>query len=102
MLDFANKARNGMMTVRSIEKLVAAAKIKKTDEKEANKKEKKHTDNYFKEMELSLFDSLKRKVEISTKDGKKGTVTIDFFDKDDLYAIAEKLTKESDSKTSVT
>ena len=48
--------------------------------------------NYFTEMEISLRDALSRKVKISSSDGKKGTITIDFFDSDDLSTLADKLT----------
>lgn len=48
--------------------------------------------NYLTEMEISLHETLSRKVKINSKDGKKGTITIDFFDPDDLSDIASKLT----------
>ena len=48
--------------------------------------------NYLTEMEIGLKKSLERKVNITSYDGKKGTITIDFFDPDDLSELATKLT----------
>jgi ParB family chromosome partitioning protein len=44
-------------------------------------------------MEIALSQSLERKVKVTYGKGK-GKLVIDFFDKDDLKAIAEMLTKE--------
>ncbi len=93
MIDLAHKARNGMMTVRNIEKTVTAMKKDDEDEDEIKpSSEEKKAQNYITEMEISLHDALNRKIKISSKDGEKGTITIDFFDKDDLSILADKLT----------
>lgn len=85
--DTARRAAKGMLTVRAIEKIAA-------EEAEIDPEPfvmDPVTDSYFKEMELSLSERLKRGV--SVKFGPhKGTLTLDFYDKDDLCALADKLT----------
>ena len=48
--------------------------------------------NFLTEMQLSLENHLQRKVKISSSDGEKGSITIDFYTKDELSEIADKLT----------
>ena len=93
MIDLAERAANGQLTVRAIEKLLAK-KDEETEEKTENSTEKRQQMNYLTEMEISLKETLARKVKISSSDGKKGTITIDFFDQDDLSDIASRLTVE--------
>lgn len=93
MIDLAERAANGQLTVRAIEKLLAK-KDEDTEEKTESSTEKRHQMNYLTEMEISLKESLSRKVKISSSDGKKGTITIDFFDQEDLSDIASRLTIE--------
>ena len=53
----------------------------------------KKIDNYFVEMELSLNESLGRKVKVDY--GKnKGALILEFYDKEDLAELARKLAKE--------
>ena len=93
MIELAKKAANGQLTVRAIEKLIAAkAEEDGIEEKAEESKEKRMHQNYLTEMEISLKESLERKVKITSSDGKKGTITIDFFDPDDLSELATKLT----------
>lgn len=92
MIDLAKKAANGQLTVRAIEKLIAAKTEEEAEEKPEESKEKRMYQNYLTEMEIGLKKSLERKVKISSSDGKKGTITIDFFDPDDLSELATKLT----------
>lgn len=85
----ALKAADGGLTVRQVEK--AAQKSSETEEKApaSNKK----IDNYFVEMELSLHEKLGRKVKVDY--GKnKGALILEFYDKEDLAALAEKLAKD--------
>lgn len=83
----AEKAARGMLTVRAVERIAA---------EEASIEPEPYvpdtaTNNYFKEVELSLAESLKRGV--SVKYGQnKGTLTLDFYDEEDLNALAERLT----------
>jgi len=70
-------------------------------EKDANSKEKetspsptkpKKRDHYFEEMEIALNEEMARKVEIQAN-GEAGVLKIAFYNKEDLAALAEKLTK---------
>lgn len=92
MIDLAERAANGQITVRAIEKLLAQKDEEEKEEPAKADTEKKQAMNYLTEMEISLHETLSRKVKINSKDGKKGTITIDFFDLDDLSDIASKLT----------
>ena len=78
-------AQNGA-SVRELEKLAG----KKTATKKAAAKPQ---DNYFKETELALKNEIGRRVKIESKGKEKGTITIEFYSKDDLKDIAEKLAK---------
>lgn len=83
----AAKAARGFLTVRAIEKIAS---------EEAEIEPEPYvpdavTNNYFKEMELSLAETLRRGVSIKYGQNK-GTLTLDFYDKDDLCALAERLT----------
>lgn len=88
MLEVAEKAVSGDISVRQIEKLA-----KQSDEsKIKNKKSAKisNPDSYFTEMEISLREHLGRKVKVDY--GKnKGVLILEFYDKDDLSSIADKL-----------
>ena len=86
----ALRAADGGLTVRQVEK--AAQKSAEHTEEAAAKTNRK-IDNYFKEMELSLNERLGRKVKVDY--GKnKGALILEFYDKNDLAALAEKLAKE--------
>lgn len=88
MLEIAEKAKDGGMTVRQVEKL-AKKSLEEDDDKSENSSDKR-IDNYFTEMEISLKERLGRKVKVDY--GKnKGVLILEFYDKDDLSAIAQKL-----------
>ena len=85
----ALKAADGGLTVRQVEKAAQKASEGDTTAAKSNKK----IDNYFVEMELSLHERLGRKVKVDY--GKnKGALILEFYGKDDLAALAEKLAKE--------
>lgn len=88
--ELALKSSKGEMTVRQLEK--AVAKLAEP-QKEVKEEKPKKNQTYYKEMEIALSESLERKVKVTYGKGK-GKLVIDFFDKDDLKAIAEMLTKE--------
>lgn len=94
MLELAKMAAGGKMTVREIERIIA----KKAEENEetdvTEDKEQRRAANFMTEMQISLHERLGRKVKIKSKDGEKGTITIDFYDKDELSDLAERLTRE--------
>ena len=88
-LVLAHKAADGGMTVRQLEKLTQKF-AEKTDTK---KKSSESVDNYFVELEVSLKEKLGRKVKVEY--GKnKGTLMLEFYDKEDLKAIADMLYNE--------
>jgi len=91
LVELAEKASKGQVTVRGIEKI--SSDIDKKEE-EAEKSEDKQIKNYFTEMQLSLNERLGRKVKISGKNTGKGSITIDFYDRDDLIELAQRLTGE--------
>ena len=76
--------KNGL-SVREIEKL---AKQFKAEPKE---KVQKKRDNFYSEVELALGKSTGRKIKVNEA---KKTIEIEFFDKDDLSAIAREFNKE--------
>lgn len=85
----AQKAVGGGLTVRQVEK-IAQKSTEETPEKPASDTK---IDNYFKEMEISLNETLGRKVKVDY--GKnKGALILEFYDKDDLAELASKLAKE--------
>jgi ParB family chromosome partitioning protein len=87
----ALRAADGGLTVRQVEK--AAQKSAEHNEDISNERSNKKIDNYFVEMELSLKERLGRKVKVDY--GKnKGALILEFYDKNDLAALAEKLAKE--------
>lgn len=94
MLELARLAAAGKITVRGIEKAVAAKEEERSNaEPEEETAEFRSNMSFIKEMQLSLENHLARKVKISTKNGEKGTIVIDFYDRDELKELAEKLTK---------
>ncbi len=85
----ALKAADGGLTVRQVEKIAQNS----GSEEPAKKGSDKKIDNYFVEMELSLNESLGRKVKVDY--GKnKGALILEFYDKEDLAELARKLAKE--------
>lgn len=86
----AIKAADGGLTVRQVER-AAQKSLEEIDAPDTNTN--KRIDNYFVEMELSLKERLGRKVKVDY--GKnKGVLVLEFYDKEDLAAIADKLAKE--------
>ena len=85
----ALRAVDGGLTVRQVER----AAQKSAETKEAKASDNKKIDNYFVEMELSLNERLGRRVKVDY--GKnKGALILEFYDKEDLAALADKLAKE--------
>lgn len=81
----ALKVKRDLLTVRNLEELVK----KVTVPKEQPTPPKKEV--YFKEVELSLAETLGRKVNVNGRNGK-GKLEIEFYSNDDLSAIANALT----------
>ncbi len=64
------------------------------NKKPAAKKAAVKTNNYHKEVELSLREALGRPVTVKTGKGGKGTLTIEFYSKEELTSFAEKLAEK--------
>lgn len=85
LMELAVKAAADKLTVRAIEKIIS-----KLDEPEKEPEKTDKIDTYFKEMELSLNENLGRRVRVDYSKNK-GALILEFYDKDDLAAIAQKL-----------
>ena len=86
-LEAAKRAANGTLTVRAIEKMAVSPDV----EPPADPADQK-IDSYFKEMELSLQERMGRRVSVQYGK-KKGALVLEFHDKDDLAALARRLTE---------
>ena len=85
MLEAARKAAEGKLNVRALEKMA-------NEEEKEKPVSNERVDSYFKEMEISLNDTLGRKVKVEY--GKnKGALILEFYDKDDLSELAKKLSE---------
>lgn len=81
------------LTVRQVEKLVKD--LQKEPKTKAPKKSSKPS--YFSEVELALSEYLGNKVVVTeSKDGKGGTLSIDFYSLEELKEIANKLEDKND------
>lgn len=95
MLEIAKLAADGKITVRGIEKLAAEKSDREVKEEKPSvpkTAEERSSLSYITEMQISLEDHLQKKVKITSKDGEKGTLTIDFYSKDELTDLADRLT----------
>lgn len=89
LLEVAQRAADGGMTVRQVERMAQKSAEADTEQPKSDKK----IDNYFVEVEISLKERLGRKVKVDY--GKnKGVLVLEFYDKEDLAAIADKLARE--------
>ena len=73
-------------SVRELERLAAAAKKKPAAKKAETKKP-----TFYSEVELSLKDTLHRRVKITPAGNGKGTITLEFFNDAELSEFAKKL-----------
>ena len=85
LIAVANRASEGELTVRQIERLVQKAADAKNSRKESKPKKE---DTIYKEVEISLQQALGRRIEVH-HGRKKGTLVIEFYDMDDLKALAD-------------
>ena len=91
--ELAAQVADGVLTVRALENAVKSLKSEKK-----GKTPPKKTDTYFREMELSLKERLGRKVLIKNKSNDKGTLVLEFYNKDDLREIADRLADTINNK----
>ncbi len=87
VLELAQKAAKGLLTVRDLEQ-----KVKQSDPK-PRKTTAAGKDRYYDEMALALKEQLGNKVTITNK-GKKGVLSIEFYGKEELCELAKRLTNE--------
>lgn len=85
MLEAAKNIVSKKMTVRDVERL---AKIKETNE--PRRRRSRRRDSFYDEVELSLSETLGRKVKVYTGRGS-GTLEIEFYSQEDLKTLANKL-----------
>ncbi len=78
------------LSVRELERMAKAAKAEPKKPKSAPKRE-----HFYDEVELALRESLGRQVKI-TAGAKGGILQVEFFDPDDLRALANKLAEENE------
>lgn len=88
MIECAGRAAEGKITVREIEQIA-----KRQSETKQTEKIKSPDDIYYEEMEISLGNHLGRKVQVQSGK-KKGTLTLEFYNREDLAALCQMLTKE--------
>ncbi len=79
----------GGASVRELEKMAKSAASPKN-------KTKPVKDTFYDEVALSLKKSLHRKVNIKPKENGKGTITLEFYSKDELADFARKLAGDED------
>lgn len=82
-MEVAQKAAEGSLTVRDIEKIAA----KQSDEKTVSVR---NEDSFYKEAQLILESQLGRKVSVKFNKNK-GTLNLEFYDKEDLQSLINKL-----------
>ncbi|MBQ8905143.1 MAG: ParB/RepB/Spo0J family partition protein [Ruminococcus sp.] len=89
MLDCAQQAAEGKLSVRNVERLAS----KSNKEPVAAHGNDQRIDSYFKEMELSLTERLGRRVKVD-QGRDKGVLILEYYNKEDLAELAKKLTEE--------
>lgn len=87
MLEAAKRIVSHKLTVRDVEKMA------KTQRKAPSRPKRERRDAFYNEVELSLSETLGRKVKVTNK-GNKGTLEIEFYSQEDLQNIANALYRE--------
>ncbi|MBR6392524.1 MAG: ParB/RepB/Spo0J family partition protein [Eubacterium sp.] len=87
MLEAANQIVSRKLTVRDVEKMARAPR------RAASRSRNARRDSFYNEVELSLAETLGRKVKV-VNSGKGGTLQIEFYSPDDLKNIANALYNE--------
>ncbi len=88
MIQAAKKAAEGLLTVRQLEKMAA-----ETDAEPETEEIPAPLPTYYGEVEQALHTRLGRKVKVQYKKNK-GTLTLEFYDDDDLRELARLLSPE--------
>ena len=87
MLEAAKRIVSNKLTVRDVEKMA------KSPRKSASRRSSSRRDSFYDEVELSLSETLGRRVKVSNS-GSKGTLEIEFYSQEDLQNIANALYKD--------
>lgn len=87
ILEVAEQIVSRKLTVRDVEKMA------KSPRKSAGRTRERRRDAFYNEVELSLAETLGRKVKV-VNSGKGGTLQIEFYSREDLQNIANALYKE--------
>ncbi len=87
MIETAKKAAKGNVSVREIERLAQGKRERPQKEKASTR------DSFYDEVELALAAELGRKIAIQVKNQEKdrGTITVEFYSKEELADIANRL-----------
>ncbi|MDE7294121.1 MAG: ParB/RepB/Spo0J family partition protein [Oscillospiraceae bacterium] len=75
------------LNVRQTEKLVKGMKESKKESPE-NPSESRQMRNYYAETEIQIMEAIGRRAKITGDGSGRGTISVDFYDKDDLYKLA--------------
>ncbi len=94
LIKLAQLAAEKGLSVRETERLAAKLKATVSSPSGGEKEKKAETlDHFYTEMQLAMNEELGRRVKISARADGKGRVEIDFYSKEDLASIAEKLAR---------
>lgn len=85
IIELADKIIKLGLTVRDVERIVKKSSVKV-------KKQPKPRESFYDEMEIALEEELGRKVKINLEKNK-GSIVIDFYSKDDLKELGDKISK---------
>ena len=95
LIQLAQRAAEDRITVREIE---AIAQRQNGSAKAAPAEKQKTPEQiFYEEMEISLGNHLGRRVQVQTGK-KKGTLTLEFYNKEDLQTLCQLLTKEAENQ----
>lgn len=92
IVEAAQLAVQKQLSVREMEKLAQSAPKNSSP---AGKNAKQEKDSYYTELSLALTQTLGRQVSITAR-GKNQKLSVEFFDKDDLSALAKRLCGENE------
>lgn len=95
MLELAQKAANGSLSVRQMEAAASKAAEEDQEQEEDELPLEFGKDSFYREMQLALENTLGRKVKVSSGKGK-GMLELEFYGQEDLKRLAFLLTRDKD------
>lgn len=90
-VEFAERIFDEQMSARDVEKAIKAYKKEKETKPDKSAKKDEQFDAVLGETEERLKNHLATKVKISSKDGERGTIEIEYYSREQLSEIVEKL-----------